>query len=172
MPWKFRRLPEDQPAGASPIVGPDEWVFVELFGGGAIQVTPPIEQLEPKARRWVHEVALPELRAEWAEHELREAELEADAPVLDRWRERRQAERRCLERSAPRRRLERQLIAKPPRPGMTKLELRRWAGKQAREILARPKPTPSEQMRIKYEQMAFGLLAFEAFVARNGHEDY
>jgi hypothetical protein len=69
MPWKFRRLPEDQPADAPPIVGPGESVFVELFTDGKLGVLPSIEEINAAAAEWVETVALPELRAEWDEHE-------------------------------------------------------------------------------------------------------
>jgi hypothetical protein len=64
MPWKFRARGR---------------VFVELYEDGRIDVKGGREGLDPGEARWLDEIALPELRAEYAERLRQVAEREAVA---------------------------------------------------------------------------------------------
>jgi hypothetical protein len=129
--------------------------------------------LDPEARLWVHEVAMQQLRAEWRAHQARMAELEDERPRRERLRHAENEERERLERGAARRATEAWLMAHPPRAGMTKFEIKRWAFRRAKEMHDRPMPTPQERRRLRYARMAFAHLAFEKWVEQgNDPEDY
>ena len=88
---------------------------MELFEHGTINVTAPAAVFTPDVLRWINEVAVPELQAEWAEHEREMAE-----------RERLRAEMAAAEERA-----------EPKRVGLTTLDAKREVARIEREAAKR-----------------------------------
>ena len=128
MPWKWRRYRHS-----------DDEVFVELLEHGTINVTAPAAAFTPDARRWIDEVAVPELQAEWAEHKCRQAEMAE--------RERRQSEMAAAEERA-----------KPKRVGLTLRDAEREVGRAKREEAERDRAERERVPRcgpLTLEQLAY-----------------